>query len=494
MLSVPIIMYAASYALFSKSTSSSTLGVGPLPPHPTNGPSILHIAGILLLLATLAATLIFLSVSLMKANRMNRELTARQAELMKLNKRYSMAKRKLESQFDKLRQTQMNLTASEEKYRLLFDRMLNGFVIAEPIFGDGGELVDVRFISANPAVIKQSGPDTPDLTGMTFSQAFPQEELHLDIYRRLLESDGPLCFELHETSKDNYYVVHAFKISDNLYGAMFENITRYKRAEGEIRRLNQDLEAQVDERTRELQEALKELEAFTYAVSHDLKAPLRAIEGYTTILQEDYGASMETDAREMMLHIRRSCGDMIGLIDRLLQYSTAARAELCMEPTDLGGMFDSVFRELSLLYPNRRIRFQLDSGMPVVYGDKMMLRAVVVNLLSNALKYTQYRLQTVIEVGYRQSEGEIIFFVRDNGVGFDPKEADQLFSLFRRLHSPVEFEGHGIGLVTVKAILQKHGGRVWIEGARDAGATVYFTVSGTVAEANPKMTAGGQYA
>jgi len=236
-----------------------------------------------------------------------------------------------------------------------------------------------------------------------------------------------------------------------------------------------DLERRIHERTAQLEAANRELEAFTYSVSHDLRAPLRAIDGYTRILLDDYQPLLDAEGKRVCSVISESAHRMSDLIDDLLTFSRLGRSALNPSKIDMETMATTIFQELTTAQGRKRIDFKVDSVPPAV-GDPALLRQVWVNLLSNAIKFSSRQKRAVIRVRGENMENEAVYSVQDNGVGFDMQYADKLFGVFQRLHSVREFEGNGVGLALVQRVIHRHGGRVWAEGEVGKGATFYFAL------------------
>ena len=259
----------------------------------------------------------------------------------------------------------------------------------------------------------------------------------------------------------------------------FRDITQRRANEQEIRKLNEELEDKILKRTAELQAANRDLESFSYSISHDLRAPLRRITGFSKILLGEFGAGMAVEAREHLGRIDHAVRSMGLMIDALLGLAKLGRRSLRLEPTALNPIVDDV---ISLLQPEcegRNVEWRI-APLPSLNCDPVLLRQVFQNLLGNALKYSRGRSPAIIEVDSIQQQAKpTAIFVRDNGAGFDMKHCEKMFGVFQRLHTDSEFEGTGVGLATVNRIIQKHGGAVWAAAETNQGATFFFSVEGS---------------
>lgn len=274
-------------------------------------------------------------------------------------------------------------------------------------------------------------------------------------------------------------------VMDDLHG----QIRARQQAETEIRRLNSDLEERVEQRTQELKEANQELEAFSYSVSHDLRAPLRHMDGFSRILQQEYGTQLPEDARHYLDRVRSATTHMSNLVEDLLQLSRLGRQSPQLSRVALRSLVEEAQAEILATAGDRNIEWRI-GDLPEAEVDAILFRQAWINLLSNAVKFSRNQTKALIEIGIREKENETIFFVRDNGAGFDPRYADKLFGVFQRLHRQDEFEGTGVGLATVQRIIKKHGGRVWAESQPGQGATFYFTLPTVISHREVHETIG----
>jgi light-regulated signal transduction histidine kinase (bacteriophytochrome) len=281
-------------------------------------------------------------------------------------------------------------------------------------------------------------------------------------------------------SRDKNYSLRASSSNtddelETLIDAFNEMLVQIQERDAALKKARDGLEQQVEQRTAQLTAANQELAAFSYSVSHDLRAPLRHISGFSAILMEDYGAQLVPAAQSYLTRIQDATGNMGELIDDLLNLARIGRQDMRRNATDLNAVVEGAIEDLRMEETGRAIDWRVKS-LPTMDCDAGLMKIVFANLLSNAVKYTRGREPAVIEVGTGSRDGISTIYVRDNGVGFDPKYADKLFGVFQRLHRKEEFEGTGIGLATVQRIVKRHGGTIWAEAEFGKGAAFYFTM------------------
>jgi PAS domain S-box-containing protein len=340
-----------------------------------------------------------------------------------------------------------------------------------------------RITDVNEATEAVTGISRDRLIGSDFSTYFTEPEKARAGYEQVFAEgfvqDYPLAIR-HTTGRTTYvlYNANVFKNEGGEVEGVFaaaRDITARKQAEEQVRTLNEELEQRVKQRTAELEAANRELEAFTYSVSHDLRAPLRHISGFSKILSEEFDSSLPEEAQHLLGRIQEGTHRMGTLVDDLLNLARVGRQEIRLQVTGLNSLVEEVIASLKPEYEGRQVEWKVGS-LPFVECDAGLMKQVLQNLLSNALKFTRPRPVAVIEVGQIEKQGTPAVFVRDNGVGFSMKYADKLFGVFQRLHRPEDFEGTGVGLATVQRILHKHGGRIWAQSELDRGTTFYFTL------------------
>lgn len=345
---------------------------------------------------------------------------------------------------------------------------------------------DMRIVHINPAGARLLGAESPShFVGRPLTDLYPPE-YHDNVRERILRTlecwePMPLAERRLVRVDGSTLEMEAAAVPVLFQGrpathTVFRDISSRKQDERELARYRDRLEELVSQRTRELLEVNRELESFSHTVSHDLRAPLRAINGFSSALLEDYGERFEGEPRNYLERIRTNTARMGDMIDNLLVLSKVARQEMRHERVDLGELARSVVEELAAADPARDVDVHIGPGLQAE-GDPALLRLVIQNLIGNAWKYSSKREKPRVEVGGDLTGERPLFWVRDNGAGFDGSLADQLFVAFHRLHSPQEFEGSGIGLATVKRVIVRHGGEVWAEGKEGSGATFYFSLA-----------------
>ena len=385
--------------------------------------------------------------------------------------------KRLKQEITKRKKVEAELRSSEERLRILFEFAPDAYYLND---------LKGHFVDGNKAAEEVTGYKREELIGRSFLKLkllppgqIPKAALLLT-KNALGQPTGPDDFTF--TRRDDTRVqleIRTFPVKikgKTLVLGIARNVTDHKWAEEEIRRLNKELEQRVIERTRQLEDANKELEAFAYSVSHDLRAPLRSIDGFSQVLLEDYTDKLDEQGKDYFRRVRVATQRMAQLIDDMLKLSRVTRSRMHREAVNLSELAQAIATELQQRQPERQVEFVIAKGL-TVNGDERLLEVVLENLLENAWKFTRKHAHAKIEFGCSETDGKRAYFVCDDGVGFDMAYVDKLFGPFQRLHSATEFEGTGIGLATVQRIIHRHGGQIWGEGAVEGGATFYFTLS-----------------
>ena|GEM_PF-2751500 len=339
-----------------------------------------------------------------------------------------------------------------------------------------GKITDV-----NKATELFTGISRAELIGSNFSNYFSEPDKAQAGYQLTFREGFVHDFALEIRHRDGHktpvlYNASVYKDENGKASGIFaaaRNVSAQKKAEEEIIKLNDELELKILQRTAQLEAAVKELEAFSYSVSHDLRAPLRALDGFARILLEDYSTKLDDEGKRFLNIIMINSKKMGVLIDDLLAFSRLNQQEVNVSKIDMGAMASSIYNEL--VQEKDKTEFII-RDLPETKGDTSLMRQVWRNLIGNALKFSSHNEKPIIEIGGYTDSNECIFFIKDNGVGFDMKYSGKLFGVFQRLHKDTEFEGTGVGLAIVQRIIHRHGGRIWAEGKVNEGAEFYFTL------------------
>ena len=393
------------------------------------------------------------------------------AELMEVVKRHRFALIRSAGKWEILESSEANLsrvalTKGELLFRSLFENMLEGYAYCRMVF-KSGHPQDFIFVTVNRAFERQTG--LKDVTGKKASQSMLNlKETDIELLEacgRVALTGKPERHEMYLEQLKGWFSLSIYSPGKGTIAILIDNITERKKAEKELKQYSADLEA-----------SNKDLESFSYSVSHDLRAPLRSLDGFSLAVMEDYADKLDEQGRKWLQNIREASQKMGRLIDDLLGLSKVVRAELQIESIDLSSLINSLVKELRANYPERKMEVKVTPGLKA-RGDASLLRIALVNLLDNAFKFTSKCEIARIEFGTMEIDGQCYYFVKDNGTGVDMTYADKLFKAFHRLHKEEDYPGTGIGLATVSRIIQRHGGKILTRGEPGQGAIFLFSLN-----------------
>jgi len=376
---------------------------------------------------------------------------------------------KIQSRDADLQKSYESIQSAEKRYRTTLDYMMEGCQIIG---------FDWKYLYLNEVAVKHSRTEKDKLMGKTMMDAFPGIE-HTEIYNHIsrcmkerihyrLENEF-----VYPDGEKKWFKLSIEPVPEGVF-ILSNDITEQKHLQEELKKHHEHLEELVKERTAQLENANKELESFSYSVSHDLRAPLRAITGFAKMFEEDYKALIDDEGKRRLKVIQDSAVKMGNLIDDLLALSRLGRKEIRKSMVNMNQLTDSVLEEIGKV-TETKAEIKIDQLHDVMADDSLM-NHVLMNLISNAIKYSSKTENPVVEVKSEETNSEYIYSVKDNGAGFDMKYADKLYGVFQRLHANHEFEGTGVGLAIVNLIIRKHNGKVWAEGKVNEGATFYFSM------------------
>ncbi len=377
----------------------------------------------------------------------------------------------------------IQLKESEEKYRNLFH--------LSPLPMWVYDVETLYFLDVNKAAVNHYGFSKEAFLSMTVLDIRPAEDITIlhNAINTLLQSEDNYFkgFTKHYNKRGelmdieiqgNVIWYNNRKGILNLANDITEKIAterKIKANEDALKMLNTELEQRVAQRTEELLEANKYLESFSYAVSHDLQAPLRSIMGFTQILRQKTKDNISEDCKTYLGHVVDAAKKMSDLINNLLEFSKLSKKSISKKTVQTTALVNGVWNHLHKEHPEK-INFTVQQHLPNINGDTIMIEQVFVNLISNAVKYSSKKERQIIEVGAKEKDNAIVFYVKDNGAGFDMTYYDKLFNIFKRLHAPADFDGTGVGLAIVKLVIEKHNGSIWAESKVNEGATFYFSL------------------
>lgn len=362
------------------------------------------------------------------------------------------------------RRAEEALRDSETRYRLLFENISEGFALAEMIWDDEGNPVDWRYLDVNQAW-GQTGIPANETIGRTAREVNPHIEPYwIETYGRVVQTGRSVSYENYAAGFGKWFATFVFKHSENRFGMLFLDITERKKAEQALQH-----------RTEELASTNRDLESFSYSVSHDLRNPLHTIGGFVEFLTEDYAEQLDEEGRDFLRRINDGVTKMQRLIDDILNLSRIGRQEMKRENIDLSTIVRNYLDELKSTDPGRQAEFIIKENVHA-NGDPRLIHLALENLLRNAWKFTEKKEVTRIGFGTSVKDNQTVYFIDDNGTGFDMKFARTIFEPFKRVHPEKEFGGTGVGLSIVKRVVERHGGKVWAEGRPGEGATFYFTL------------------
>ena len=410
--------------------------------------------------------LAFIETSLTKPQEiLFRKLKQHEEKLAENLRQLDAANVALNQEIAERKQAEEALRESEGKYRNLFNNMTEEVHFWKLVRDEGENIKTWKLVDANPPTLITWGKRLEEIKGKTTDEIFGSgaSEHYMPVVQKIVTEGVPYSFEDYFPNLDRYFRFTSIPLGD-YFITTGTDITDIKKAQ-KLAEQNQI----------QLEITNKELESFSYSVSHDLRAPLRAIDGYSRIILKRAGGSFHVDTQRQFQAISNNVAKMGNLIDDLLAFSRLGKAEVNKVSLDMQELIQEVWGELLMLNPGRAMNLK-NGRIPMACGDKALIRQVYGNLLGNAVKFTQGRNPAVVEAGSCIKDGETVYYVRDNGVGFDMRFYDKLFGVFQRLHSNEEYKGTGIGLALVKRIIDRHGGRAWAEGEVDKGATFYFTL------------------